>query len=458
MPYVTGHKYYIRWEEGFDFNEVKVQIIGDMWDDDESIEFVMPHVERREAIHFESNMGRQANLTYAQTDAQSRVMGMNDVFNDTETKEATFVVNARDGSDTLTIKGIKCLGDCVPPPPPVPDKPLEEATLWSDPNTWKELDNRVPLPGEDVKIPPDHNVIFDIGDSPLFNSVEVNGKLSFLEGKDAKLNTYALWVRAGEIVAGSEDKPFENKIEFMLYGNRTTESNFTFSQDVDSSNKHFIVTSKVELHGKKRSESSRMRSSANPGDLKFRVAPDLDWKAGDLLGLAPTNMDARMYEYVTIKSYNSGSGEVEAEEKLKSYHYGAPDSTGDKYRGVDMRGEVLLLSRNIMITSNKETNSTHLTHPDPWPCRVIVADFFEPSDLTLRTGEIMWDGVGIHDCSQTETEHAALKFINAAKGDKVLKNSVLARGNGIGIDINTSKKVKLQNNAIFDMVEYGVRA
>lgn len=201
-----------------------------------------------------------------------------------------------------------------------------------------------------------------------------------------------------------------------------------------------------------------MREPANPGDLKFKVAPDLDWKAGDLLGLAPTNMDATAYEYVTIKSYNAGSGEVEAEEKLKAYHYGAPDSTGDKYRGVDMRGEVLLLSRNIMITSNQEKNSTHLTHPDPWPCRVIVADFFEPSDLTLRTGEIMWDGIGIHDCSQTETEHAALKFINAAKGDKFVKNSVLARGNGIGIDIATSKKVKLQNNAIFDMVEYGVRA
>ena len=138
----------------------------------------------------------------------------------------------------------------------------------------------------------------------------------------------------------------------MLYGNRTTESNFTFSQDVDSSNKHFIVTSKVEFHGKKRSESSRMREAANPGDLKFKVAPDLDWKAGDLLGLAPSNMDATAYEYVTIKSYNAGSGEVEAEEKLKAYHYGAPDSTGDKYRGVDMRGEVLLLSRNIMITSN----------------------------------------------------------------------------------------------------------
>lgn len=34
---------------------------------------------------------------------------------------------------------------------------------------------------------------------------------------------------------------------------------------------------------------------------------------------------------------------------LEFYHWGAPDSTGNNYNGVDMRAEVILLSRNIVI-------------------------------------------------------------------------------------------------------------
>mmetsp|Transcript_43997 Transcript_43997/g.58371 ORF Transcript_43997/g.58371 Transcript_43997/m.58371 type:complete len:141 (-) Transcript_43997:3789-4211(-) len=140
----------------------------------------MPHTETRHAIFFDSNKGRKANMTLtADSDPATAVMGDNAVLNDTETREARFVVNARDGSNTLTMKGVKCLVNCVPKPPPVTDKPLEEASLWSDPNTWKELDNRIPEAGEDVVVPTDHNIIYDIGESPLFNSVEINGKVSF---------------------------------------------------------------------------------------------------------------------------------------------------------------------------------------------------------------------------------------------------------------------------------------
>lgn len=50
---------------------------------------------------------------------------MNNVFNDTDTKEVQFTVNARDGANTLTIKGIKCVADCAPPAPE--EKELDEA-------------------------------------------------------------------------------------------------------------------------------------------------------------------------------------------------------------------------------------------------------------------------------------------------------------------------------------------
>lgn len=37
------------------------------------------------------------------------------------------------------------------------------------------------------------------------------------------------------------------------------------------------------------------------------------------------------------------------ESSLQYYHWGAAESTSAKYNGVDIRGEVMLLSRNIRI-------------------------------------------------------------------------------------------------------------
>ena len=51
--------------------------------------------------------------------------------------------------------------------------------LWSDPKTWKHLDNRIPVEGEDVLVPSGYNVIYDIGISPLFKSLEINGRVTF---------------------------------------------------------------------------------------------------------------------------------------------------------------------------------------------------------------------------------------------------------------------------------------
>lgn len=169
-------------------------------------------------------------------------------------------------------------------------------------------------------------------------------------------------------------------------------------------------------------------------------------------------MNVRGYETVIIKNYTASNGLVFIEDSLQSYHFGAPKSTGPDYSGVDMRGEVMLLTRDIMITASTDANSTTRAHPEPWPCRVLVADFFEPADFKYRKGEIHLDGVSIYNCSQTDTKHAALKFDNAVQGTKVIKNSVIATGRGEGIHITKSQRVTMINNVIHDFILYGVKA
>jgi hypothetical protein len=66
-------------------------------------------------------------------------------------------------------------------------------------------------------------------------------------------------------------------------------------------------------------------------------------------------------DYAEIVGYDSDTGIVTLDQNLTYYHFGAEKSTGDNnnFGGVDMRGEVILLSRNIKITG---------TDTDGWGC------------------------------------------------------------------------------------------
>lgn len=93
---------------------------------------------------------------------------------------------------------------------------------------------------------------------------------------------------------------------------------------------------------------SRLTQTANIGDSSIYVETGLDWVAGDRIGLAPTAMVFNDTDYAVITTYDSTTGIVNLDRALSAYHYGAATSTKSAY-GVDMRGEVLLLSRNILI-------------------------------------------------------------------------------------------------------------
>ena len=64
----------------------------------------------------------------------------------------------------------------------------------------------------DVDIIPGLWIIYDLEDSPIFDVITVNGRLSFLDDAEnlpnLNLNCKYIFVRAGELVIGSEEEPF----------------------------------------------------------------------------------------------------------------------------------------------------------------------------------------------------------------------------------------------------------
>jgi polygalacturonase len=79
---------------------------------------------------------------------------------------------------------------------------------------------------------------------------------------------------------------------------------------------------------------------------------------------------------VFIKSYSNETGVVVLNSTLNFYHWGASESTSAAYNGVDMRGEVLLLTRNIIIEGEDI---------ESWGCNIVTSDIVE-FDLTMRFG------------------------------------------------------------------------
>lgn len=128
------------------------------------------------------------------------------------------------------------------------------------------------------------------------------------------------------------------------------------------------------------------------------------------------------------------------------------------YDGVDMRGEVLLLSSNVNITASTDAASMSAAYPRPYGCQILVSDFFEPEDFTYRFGEINIDNVALFNCSQEATDQAAIKFHYATKGVKRVTNSAISSGLGKGVLIFNSKGVTLDGNVIHDFITWGIHA
>jgi hypothetical protein len=114
-------------------------------------------------------------------------------------------------------------------------------------------------------------------------------------------------------------------------------------------------------------------------------------------------------EQATVKSYNSVTGDLVINTPLLYYHFGAAASTGANYQGLDMRGEVILLSRNIVIQGDNSNS---------WQGQFVTADATQidatGNSVTL-SGLTILDGVELYNMGQHNTEKAALRFQNSSR-------------------------------------------
>jgi G8 domain len=221
------------------------------------------------------------------------------------------------------------------------DAAQQPVSRWSNPATWP--DHKVPVAGELVDIPSGKSVLLDVS-PPALNGVTIHGKLSFADKSDLELTTEWIMVY-GELEVGTEAKPHTHKATITLTDTVKDE------QLMGMGDRGIMIAGgTLNLHGDRTNTWTKLASTAEAGSDSIEVLNAAQWRVGDVIVLASTDFDPRQAERRSISAIHGNT--IRLDQKLQYMHFGK--ITFD----VDERGEVGLLTRNIVIQASADAEQT----------------------------------------------------------------------------------------------------
>ena len=219
--------------------------------------------------------------------------------------------------------------------------PAIKQTLWSDPATWP--DRQVPRAGDEVTIESGKDVVLDVSSPPL-HGLTVKGKLSFSDKADVELTTE--WVMLfGELEIGTEAQPHTHKATITLTDNVPNEEMAGMGD-----RGIMVLGGTLNLHGDRTNSWSKLAKTAEAGSSSIQVLDAKGWRVGDQIVLASTDFDAHQAERRAIADIKGNT--ITLDKKLDYMHFGRITF------GVDERGEVGMLTRNILIQASPDADKT----------------------------------------------------------------------------------------------------
>jgi cell migration-inducing and hyaluronan-binding protein len=219
--------------------------------------------------------------------------------------------------------------------------PAIKQTRWSDPATWP--DRQVPRAGDKVTIESGKDVVLDVSPPPL-GGVHIDGKLSFSDKADVELTTEWIMVQ-GELEIGTEAKPHTRKATITLTDNVPGEEMAGMGD-----RGIMIAGGTLSLHGDRSNSWTKLAKTAEAGSTSIQVLNAAGWRVGDVIVLASTDFDPHQAERRSISGIKGNT--ITLDRKLDYMHYGRITF------GVDERGEVGMLTRNILIQASPDADKT----------------------------------------------------------------------------------------------------
>jgi G8 domain len=225
--------------------------------------------------------------------------------------------------------------------------PAVKQSRWSDPATWPG--RKVPVAGDKVTIEKGKDVVLDVS-PPALNGLTIEGKLSFADNKDLELTTEWIMVH-GELEIGTEAKPHTRKATITFTDNVKDEDMSGIGGTSDRSDRGIMLMGgTLNLHGNRTNSWTKLSKTAEAGSNSIEVLNAAGWRAGDMIVLASTDFDPHQAERRTIAAIRGNT--ITLDKKLDYMHFGKITFN------VDERGEVGMLSRNIVVQASPDADKT----------------------------------------------------------------------------------------------------
>ncbi|MEN9705369.1 MAG: hypothetical protein RLZZ393_1248, partial [Pseudomonadota bacterium] len=216
------------------------------------------------------------------------------------------------------------------------------ASRWSSPATWPN--RKVPVAGDKVVIASDRSVILDVTPPPL-GGLTINGTLRFADDADLALTTEWIMLH-GELAIGTEAASHKHKATITLTDNVKQEEMMGMGD-----RGIMIAGGTLNLHGDRTHTWSKLAATAEAGATSIQVLDAAGWRVGDEIVLASTDYDPRQAERRSIAAISGNM--ITLDKKLEYMHFGKISF------GVDERGEVGLLTRNIKIQASEDAAQSY---------------------------------------------------------------------------------------------------
>jgi cell migration-inducing and hyaluronan-binding protein len=214
---------------------------------------------------------------------------------------------------------------------------------WSDPATWPN--GRVPRAGDAVTIGRDMDVLLDV-DAPGLRSLTIQGRMRFADTRDTRLETEWIYVPGGELQIGTQASPYRHNASITL-------TDTVKGEDINTMGDRGIMMlgGTLNLHGDRAHTWTKLAKTAKAGASSITVLDAKGWRKGDEIVLASTDFNPRQAERRTIVAVSGNS--LTLDKPLQYMHF------GEITFGVDERGEVAMLSRNIKIQASEDAAKTY---------------------------------------------------------------------------------------------------
>ena len=294
--------------------------------------------------------------------------------------------------------------------------------LWSEPSTWSG--GQVPSAGGEVVIASGQEVILDVS-PPALGNITINGKLSFADESDLALSTE--WILVfGELQIGTEDAPHQHKATITL-------TDIVKDEQLMGMGDRGIMLSggTLNLHGNITNAWTKLAETAEAGSTTIIVANADQWQVGNEIVLASTDYNPRQAETRHITAIRGNT--LTLDEPLDYMHY------GEITFGVDERGEVGLLTRNIKVQSSEDS----------------LESYFGGHIMAMVTSKMYVEGVELHRMGQhMELARYPIHWHLVGDGGKgqYIRNAAIHDTFNRCVTVHGTNDLRVENNVTYNTV------